>query len=317
MPGGSYVPSTSAPAGTVSTATETADPWGLPTGYGSLNVITAKASPGLSDTGATNDQAAAGIGGMNILTPQLPNASPDGDPVSSLLDFAGTTGAAPTTSTIDGMLQAGNSFTADQLKDLQSKLWLAGMYSGTGVTSAAMIPFGHYDEATIQAYGALLTLNAQQAQRGMSNSVDDTTSALIAQRIQTGQANPTGAKTSTSTSYDISDPNTAKAILTNVLQALKGTGVPTPQEISGFQTALNSYEQANPTTDTTTSNSDGTQTDTQKAGTSTLNAAGKSQLAQDWLMQNEGNQVASHQVATTYYQAALSALQAPVQLQGA
>lgn len=305
-----YVPNPNGTPGTVSTTQETADPWGLPTGYGSLSVITNNNVPPTltsDNTQATN----AGFGQFapGPLTDDNAQA-PEGGP-----NVYGA--ATPTTSTIDGMLQAGNSFTADQLKDLQSKLWLAGMYSGTGVTSAAMIPFGHYDEATIQAYGALLTLNAQQAQRGMSNSVDDTTSALIAQRIQTGQANPTGAKTSTSTSYDISDPNTAKAILTNVLQALKGTGVPTPQEISGFQTALNSYEQANPTTDTTTSNSDGTQTDTQKAGTSTLNAAGKSQLAQDWLMQNEGNQVASHQVATTYYQAALSALQAPVQLQGA
>lgn len=306
---GDYVPNPNGTPGTVSTTQETADPWGLPTGYGTLAVITKNNNaPTVAPDNpqATNDNF--GAFAPAPLTDDNAQAPEGGANVYGA--------AAPTTSTIDAMLQAGNSFTADQLKALQSKLWLAGMYSGTGVTSAAMIPFGHYDEATIQAYGQLLTLNAQQAQRGMTNSVDDTTSALIQQRVQTGQANPSGAKTSTSTSYDISDPNTAKAILDNVLQAFTGRNVPKPQELTGFQAALNAYEQANPSTDTTTSNSDGTQTDTQNAGSSAINAAGKSQLAQDWLMKNEGNQVASHQVATQYYQAALSALDAPVQLQG-
>ena len=260
--------------GVISTGSSALNMWNIPTDQGALQVNVKNPTPG------TNEM------------------------------FGGLTAQA----TVDDLLKQGLSLSADDLKGLQSKLWLAGMYGGTSVKSAAEIPFGHYDENTIGAYANLLTLTAQQNARGMDNTYIDTMNELVQQRMLTGQANPSGSKTSTSTSYDLSDPETAKGILTNVLQSLTGRSIPNPNEVAGFQQALGSYEQENPSTSTSTTNSDGTQTDTSRAGTSALKIGGKNQVAQDYLYANDGNEIANHAAATTYYQAALATLKNPIQL---
>lgn len=221
-------------------------------------------------------------------------------------------GFADNTDTVNNVLQRAQQFSGDEMKDLQSRLFLAGMYAGTGVKSAKDIPFGQYDENTIQAYGNLLKLNATQIARGNSQTVDDTLNQLIQQQTATGNNNPGGAK-STRTTYSISDPESAKSILSNVLQAYTGRNIPTPEETQAFQSALNSYEQSHPSRTTDTFDATGSLgTETSTDGINYLSSGARQQFAQDWLMQNEGGQVANYQAATTYYQAALQALGAPV-----
>ena len=216
------------------------------------------------------------------------------------------------TATVNQVLQGGYQMSQDDLKALQQKLWLAGMYDGTGVKTAQEIPYGTYDEDTIQAYGKLLSLSAEQRARGQDVSWGDTLDSLIQQRTQTGQAG--GSTTRTSTSYDLSDPDTAKAILSSVLEAYTGIGIPDAKTTAAFQAALNSYEKQHPSVTTSTYDSNGGGTDSSSTGG--LTQAGRSQFAQDYLFQNQGHDVANYQAATTYFQAAMQALQAPVGLNG-
>lgn len=286
--------------------TTTADVWGTGT-YGTM-AVHIPSGPGKSDKGATNDQFAAGIGGENILTPKIPNQKPDSDPLSSLLDYAATTSAnANATTTVNAALAAGYKMSSSQLTSLQQKLWLAGMYQGTGVSVVGQIPFGQYDENTVTAYANLLKLNAAQNARGSSTGLNDTLGGLIKQQTQIKQNQAPGQ---TNTDISLSDPEQAKSVLTNILQAYEGRGIPNPDEIASFQTALNQFETQHATT--STQNADGSVTT--KEGVGVLSAASRNQFAQDWLIKNEGGQVANSQAATSYYQAAMSSLAAPVQL---
>lgn len=290
-------------AGSGSLSTSGPDVWGTGN-YGDLTVIVGRKQSG-------GPLASGGV--------SLPHLDSHGDVVEGQ-GAGGKTGSHPyvplgftsETATVNERLSSIYNMSPDQLKSLQQQLWLAGMYDGTGITSVNQIPLGQADEATFAAYGNLLSLSAKQVQRGQDVTVDETLSGLIQQRTATGQN--AGGTTRTSTSYSISDPETAKAILSNVLQAYTGVGIPDGPTLAAFQSALNDYEKAHPSTTTSTYNNTGSGTDTTSEGVDSLSSAGRTQFAQDYLFQHQGGDVANYQAATTYYQAALQALGSPVQV---
>lgn len=256
------------------------------------------------------------FGSMPVLVENDQSGGPVKNPALGGVPFKGGLGNAPynpltfteKTRTVNEMLQAGYKRSSDDIEKLQHQMWLAGMYDGTGITNPSQIPYGQYDESTIQAYANLLVQNAKEYSRGIRNTINDTLGQLTQQRVATGQTG--NGTTRTSTSFDLSDPETAKAILSNVFQAYEGVGMPNPDTVAAFQSALGDYEKSHPSVSTSTYGATGGGTDTSSTGG--LTSAGRTQFAQDWLFQHQGNQVANYQAATTYYQAALQALRAPV-----
>lgn len=89
---------------------------------------------------------------------------------------------------------------------------------------------------------------------------------------------------STNTSYDLSDPMTAKALTNAVLSSALGREA-TAEELSQYRAALNSYEKSNPTvttgTQTTDANGNSTSSSTSRGGAS---QAGREQILKDKAM---------------------------------
>lgn len=121
-----------------------------------------------------------------------------------------------------------------------------------------------------------------------------------------GQA-PPRTRTVTSTSVNITDPETAKSITTNIFQQLLGRD-PAPGELGSFAQALQAAEQAAPSTTTTTNNYDeqGNLTSQNSTTQGGLTAAGEQQILADKIKAT--SEYGVQQAATTYMDATKKAI---------
>jgi hypothetical protein len=124
-------------------------------------------------------------------------------------------------------------------------------------------------------------------------------------------AGPTTASR-TDTSMKLSDPMTAKGLLSDSLTKYLGKE-PSPEDLSQFVSALNDYERGNATvtksTATTTPDKAAHSTDTVQS-TATVGGTDPAQFAEDWARSQEGS--AEYQAATEYMDAFLTAIKNPL-----
>lgn len=125
----------------------------------------------------------------------------------------------------------------------------------------------------------------------------------------------TGSRTATSTNsqVDLTDPETAKALVNSTLSKFLGRNA-SDEEINAFTATLNAAERANPAqavTTTTDTFDDGVQTGSTSSTTTSggLSAAGKAQTVEDSAMALPD--YGAYQAATTYMNAFMNAIQAP------
>lgn len=119
-----------------------------------------------------------------------------------------------------------------------------------------------------------------------------------------------GTKSTTSTAVDLTDPETAKALVNDILSRQLGRAA-NDDERAAFLSVLNNAERANPTTTRTSTNYvDGEATSQSSTTSGGLTAAGKQQMLQDRTQALP--EYGAYQAATTYYDAFASALGAVV-----
>lgn len=187
--------------------------------------------------------------------------------------------------------------------DAQRKEWGQYLVAQGIIAPSKAGDFDTLKDAWTQAVGDAASYYAV----GKRISPKDTIKARAA--IATAQG---GATTTTSTEkvVDLTDPTSAKALVNSVLSSQLGREA-TPEEISSFTKVLNSAESATPATAVTTAtdNGNGTTTaSTTKSGG--LSADGKTQLLVDQARKNP--EYGAYQAASTYYNAFLGAIGAPV-----
>lgn len=108
-----------------------------------------------------------------------------------------------------------------------------------------------------------------------------------------------GTRTTTQTNIDVTDPDTAKAVTTQLFQQLLGRD-PSPGEIGSFAAALNAAERSAPSVTTTTTQYDEQGRPVSAASTTTggITAAGQQQLLADKIKSTK--EFGVEQAATTY-----------------
>lgn len=112
-----------------------------------------------------------------------------------------------------------------------------------------------------------------------------------------------GPTTTVSTSVNLTDPDTARAIVNRALSAKLGRAA-NDEEVASFINVLNAAERAAPTTTTSTRSADGSRVSSTTTGG--IAAPGREQLAIDEAMENP--EYGAYQAASTYYNALISAL---------
>lgn len=116
----------------------------------------------------------------------------------------------------------------------------------------------------------------------------------------------TGAKSQRSTSVDLTDPKTAKALMNDTLSRVLGRAA-TDDEIDTFKGVLNAAERANPTTTVSTTNYVAGDAVSQSSTTSGgLTGQARQQMAQDQAM--SAPEYGAYQAASTYFNAFLATL---------
>jgi hypothetical protein len=135
------------------------------------------------------------------------------------------------------LLKALENMPRDGVIGLQQKLiagqWLPSSYNPTGIV----------DAPTEAAYLKVLTTAARYQNAGVQISPDQ----VLAQSAAGGKGTGT---TTTSTVVDLTDPMTARGVANSMFSQLLGRA-PTSEDIAGFVQALQGYEQENPGTTTT------------------------------------------------------------------
>lgn len=120
----------------------------------------------------------------------------------------------------------------------------------------------------------------------------------------------TGAKTTSQNQVDLTDPQTARALVNSVLAKTLGRNA-TSEEITSFTAVLNQAERANPSKSTTTTQyADGAATSSSTQTTGGVSSQGAQQLMTDQAMKKPD--YGAFQAATTYMGALASAIQSPV-----
>lgn len=120
----------------------------------------------------------------------------------------------------------------------------------------------------------------------------------------------TGSKTRTSTNVDLTDPDTARAMVNDVMAQALGRSA-NDEELRAFVATLQSAERANPLTTTTTAQF----VDGEQVGSSSVSSGGMTQRGRSELMLDEARGLpdyGAYQAATTYLQALFGAADAPV-----
>jgi hypothetical protein len=115
-----------------------------------------------------------------------------------------------------------------------------------------------------------------------------------------------GGGSSTSVSMRLTDPDSATALVDDALTRYLGREA-NGRERAAFVTALNRYEQANPTVTQAVSGGG-------SVSSVTRGGANPSQFARDWAQSREG--AAEHEAATTFFDAFLSAIENPMDVMG-
>lgn len=112
------------------------------------------------------------------------------------------------------------------------------------------------------------------------------------------------SKTTTQTSVDLSDPETAQALITNSLTQLLGRA-PSDKELARFKSTLSGYERANPSVATTTENYDdqGNVVSSNTTRSGGVTDAGRQAILADKV--DESPEYAKYQAGTTYFNALL------------
>lgn len=157
---------------------------------------------------------------------------------------------------------------------------------------------GTADGATDQAYQlAGMDVNAYNAA-----GVEMTLEELLSQRAQQIQKQGGGTQTRTATSIQEINPQTSQQTLTGAMRQLLGRE-PTEEELSAFQTAIQSEAEANPQMTTTTTDALGNSSSRSSGGVD-VGAFTEGYLGDGDL----GEEANTFDVATTYYNAALQLL---------
>lgn len=210
-----------------------------------------------------------------------------------------------------------NYFTwnAKQRQDFIAKGLLSGLLTqGAGDLEASALWKNLVDQAA--SYGAqdkqispLDILSGYVKGNSFGGWIKDSTGQFETNPI-TGEKRYIGPrmKTTTSTSADLTDPATARAIATSVFQSLLGRD-PGQGEISAYAAALAQSEQQNPSTTTTTTQYDpttGEATNSANVTTGGITDQGRQLLAEDQI--KKGKEFGATQAATTYMNALESAV---------
>lgn len=125
-----------------------------------------------------------------------------------------------------------------------------------------------------------------------------------------GRKGFTGVKREVHKNVDPTDPATAKAMVTSVLEKALGRA-PTAEELDSFRSVLNAAVQANPSVTTTdVTYEDGDAVASSSTTTGGLGAAGAQQILMDEAMAKP--EWGAYQAATTLFNAFTSAIQSPV-----
>lgn len=129
-------------------------------------------------------------------------------------------------------------------------------------------------------------------------------------RAGNGGGGKGGTFTSTSTSVDLTDPETARALVNNVLSNQLGREA-TPDEIASFTAVLSQAERSNPATTVTTTTQDAAGNSTSSSTTSGgLTGTGKQEVLRQEAMRKP--EYGAYQAAATYLPALFQAIGAPV-----
>lgn len=112
------------------------------------------------------------------------------------------------------------------------------------------------------------------------------------------------SKTTTQTSVDLSDPETAQALITNSLTQLLGRA-PSDGELARFRSTLTGYERANPSVATTTESYDdqGNVVSSRTTRSGGVTDAGRQAVLADRI--DDSPEYAKYQAGTTYFNALL------------
>lgn len=122
----------------------------------------------------------------------------------------------------------------------------------------------------------------------------------------------TGSRTSRSTSINLSDPASAKALANYVLSKALGREA-LPEELDAYRDALNSYETENPSVTTTTATyEEGIQTAQKSTTKGGASASGAEQVLTD--LSREEEDYAEYQAAGPIWNAFVASLASPVSM---
>lgn len=125
-----------------------------------------------------------------------------------------------------------------------------------------------------------------------------------------GSGGFTGSRSSTSTSVDLTDPMTAKAIVNDALSRYLGRSA-NDSEIKALTASINSAERSNPSvTNSTTSYQDGVAVSESSTTSGGVTNAGRQQIVADDAMARP--EYGAYQSASTYFNALTQAINSPV-----
>ena len=194
------------------------------------------------------------------------------------------------------------SLSVENLARLQAGMAAAGLISST-----AKIHMGVADDTTLNAYKNLLEFSNRYGvdfQTGLGMLTD---SAAATKKMLGAQ--PKQTSTSTSTSVNLTDPQTAHAILRKTITDELGRA-PTASEYQSFLSQLNGEEKANPSVSTTTSTYDPNTGHTTSSTTSGGTTAPSPEVFADNLAHSGslGVERNTKMAGVDYYNAAMAAL---------
>lgn len=184
--------------------------------------------------------------------------------------------------------------------DLASQLLNAGFFESSfyGSNPRRMLPADIY-----KAYE-----NALSEAAVTGRSLEQTINAGAADMLAGGFTGPGGqsgaagrSSSYSSTTYDLSDPQTAHSILQTATQTLMGRD-PTQGETQKFMSAIHGYENANPrvVTESTSVDAAGNTKVRDESKSQGATAQGRADTAEQYLTQNNGSEIAQVQVQNLY-----------------